>query len=193
MLEPTHLSIMAAVRSKIETDCPPLICVGLDGWSKFHQGYMGINSHYINDNWAREIICLACPPFNESHTGENIYKCLKSVLLEWGILDKVRAGLCLRDNASNMESAFKADAPWNVDHLESLGCLNHSLQVRIIRLSSNLSIVRCKIHYGPNWGHFNLFIFFCLQARHQGWTVCSSKCGESHKESQGSRRICKSF
>ena len=92
---------------------------------------MGINSHYINDDWVRVINCLACTPLNESHTGGNIYTCLKSVLLEWNILDKVQAGLCLRDNARNMESAFKPDAPWNVDHLESLGCLNHSLQLVI--------------------------------------------------------------
>ena len=92
---------------------------------------MGINSHHINDQWERVIVNLACSPFDDSHTGENIYKCLRSVLLDWKILDKVRAGLCLRDNASNMESALNPDAPWNTDHLKSLGCLNHSLQLVI--------------------------------------------------------------
>ena len=83
------------------------------------QGYMGINSHYIDDDWKRVIVCLACPPIDEAHTGENIYKILKTVLVEWNIVDKVRAGLCLRDNARNMESAFKMDAPWNIDGLQS--------------------------------------------------------------------------
>ena len=95
------------------------------------QGYMGINSHHLDKNWERVITCLACRPLSESHTGENIYLCLKSVLVDWEILDKVKAGLILRDNASNMESAFKSDAEWNIDRLESLGCLNHSLQLVI--------------------------------------------------------------
>ena len=92
---------------------------------------MGINSHHINSDWKRVITCLACRPLNESHTGENIYKCLKSVLVDWHILDKVKAGLILRDNAENMKCAFKSDAAWNVDQFESLGCMNHTLQLVI--------------------------------------------------------------
>ena len=37
MLTPTHDKIKDAVKSKLQSDSPPLICVGLDGWSKFHQ------------------------------------------------------------------------------------------------------------------------------------------------------------
>ena len=37
MLAPTYDKIRDAVKSKLEADSPPLICVGLDGWSKFHQ------------------------------------------------------------------------------------------------------------------------------------------------------------
>ena len=37
MLSPTYDKIKDAVKCKIESDSPPIICVGLDGWSKFHQ------------------------------------------------------------------------------------------------------------------------------------------------------------
>ena len=37
MLSPTHEKIRDAVKTKLHSDSPPLVCVGLDGWSKFHQ------------------------------------------------------------------------------------------------------------------------------------------------------------
>ena len=75
-------------------------------FSQFYEnitGYLGINLHYLRD-WTREILCLACIPFDESHTAVNIYGRLKSVLDEWDIFHKT--GPSLRDNAANMIGGF---------------------------------------------------------------------------------------
>ena len=65
--------------------------------------------------------------FDEAHTGENIYNMLDSVLTEWDIIWETR--LCLRDNAANVTAAFNAEN--NKAGLESVGCLNHTLQLSI--------------------------------------------------------------
>ena len=111
---------------KIEKDAPPSFSVTLDAWSEFHHGYMGINSHHLNEDWVRIITCLACKPFDERHKACNIYKCLENVLNDWKILEKT--GLCIRDNATNMVATFNvANVPECI--LSAAGCLNHSLQV----------------------------------------------------------------
>ena len=110
---------------KMTKDSPPIISAGLDAWSAHHHGYLGINSHYLNNDWEREIFNLACVPFDEKHTAENIYKKLDSVIKDWNIQDKM--GLCVRDNAANMKSAFRLE----ISTLKSIGCLNHTLQLSI--------------------------------------------------------------
>ena len=91
---------------------------------------MGINLHYISKEWERVIFNLACAPFDISHTGLNITTKLHSVLEDWKIDRKM--GVCLRDNASNMISAFNEEnqAEYAV-HLEAVGCMNHTLQLAI--------------------------------------------------------------
>ena len=111
----------SSLSAKLESDNPPTISVGLDAWSEHHHGYLGYNAHYITKDWRRIIFNLGCTPFDESHTGENIYEKLKCVLLDWEIYQKT--GLCLRDNAANMVAAFDGQL------LDSVGCLNHSLQL----------------------------------------------------------------
>ena len=69
--------------------------------------------------------CLGCSPFDESHTGENIYEKLTSVLSDWDIL--LKTGPCLRDNAKNMVAAFEVEG----SILEGVGCVNHTLQLSI--------------------------------------------------------------
>ena len=82
MLEPSHLAIKTKLMEMLEKDNPKTISVALDGWSAHHHGYLGINYHYITD-WKRKKLNLACKPFDERHTGVNIYNCLEAVLTEW--------------------------------------------------------------------------------------------------------------
>ena len=113
------------MKAKIDSDSPEIISFGLDGWSQHHHGYLGINGHYLNPAWERVIFNLACTPFDVSHTAENIFEALHWQLYDWDLTSK--AGLCLRDNAFNMKAAFELDD----SYLESVGCINHSLQLVI--------------------------------------------------------------
>ena len=125
MLEPAFNKVKLALNKKLEADSPTTISVAFDGWSAFHHRYLGLNAFYLNKEWTRVHFCLGCNPFDESHTGENIHGRLKATLLDWNILDKT--GLCLRDNASNVTAAFNVEGCT----LQSVGCLNHSLQLAI--------------------------------------------------------------
>ena len=129
MVDPTYTKIRSQLMNKMKSDTqsPPVLSMGIDGWSQFHEGYMGMNCHYLDNDWNRVIFNLACAPFDEKHTGENIYRVVKSVLQEWDIFEAIKEGLSLRDNASNMIAAFKQDG----GALKSVGCLNHSLQLVI--------------------------------------------------------------
>ena len=125
LLNPTYERIKKVIREKINHDSPPIFALGLDPWSQFHNGYLGVNAHYINDEWKRIIFCLSCVPFDERHTAENIYKNLTTVLTEWDMKEKI--GLCLRDNAANMKATFKLPE----STLHDAGCLAHTLQLVI--------------------------------------------------------------
>ena len=139
MLEPTYTKIKESLLKKLDSDAPLTISVGLDGWSAHHHSYMGMNAHYLDDNWCRVKFCLGMAPMDEKHTGLNIHDKLNSTLLDWSILSKT--GLCLRDNAANMVAAFNVDGCV----LDSVGCLNHTLQLcihdEIFDLPSNQALI----------------------------------------------------
>ena len=123
-LAPSFLAVKTKLMETLEKDNSKTISVSLDGWSAFHHGYLGINCHYISD-WKRKKLNLACKPFDDSHTGVNIYNCLEEVLTEWEILQKTK--VALRDNAPNMVLAFNLER----STIDGIGCLNHTLQLVI--------------------------------------------------------------
>lgn len=130
MLEPTYDAIKMSLNERLEADSPTSISISLDGWSAFHHRYLGMNAFYLDLEWKRVTLCLSCTPFDEAHTGENIHEKLKAALMDWKIYDKT--GLCLRDNAFNVEAAFNVEGCT----LESVGCLNHTLQVNNLKMIS---------------------------------------------------------
>ena len=150
-LDTTYDRIKSSLMEKIKADDPSTISIGLDGWSKHHHGYLGIDAHYLDENWDRVTFNLACTPFTERHTAEHIYGKLESELQDWLILN--RTGLCLRDNAANMVAAFHV--PDSV--LKSVGCLNHSLQLVIkAELFSLLSVKNVIEKCRTLAGHANM-------------------------------------
>ena len=124
MLEPTFEKVKSALEDKLAEHDPPVVSAVLDGWSAVHNGYMGINIHYIHD-WQRVKFMLRCAPFNDAHTAENINELLESSLAEWGLIAMTTT--CLRDNAPNMVACFSP----LISSLTSAGCLNHSFQLVI--------------------------------------------------------------
>ena len=154
--------IRASLAAKFTEDSPPTMSLGLDAWSQHHHGYLGINSHHINKEWEREIFNLACVPFDEHHTAENIYNRLDSVVKDWDSVVKDwefedKVGLCVRDNASNMKAAFELE----ISNLKSIGCLSHTLQLCINdeifkQISVENLIKKCKALAG----HANMSTIF---------------------------------
>ena len=122
LLSPVN-KIFSVLKSKLESDAPLTISVGLDAWSAHHHGYLGVNGHYLNENFDRIIFCLGCTPFDVSHTAANIYEKISRLLDEWDLLHKT--GLCLRDNAANMVACFELE----YSCLKSAGCVNHTIQL----------------------------------------------------------------
>ena len=159
----------SSVLSTLTSDTPPTISVGLDGWSAHHHSYLGMNSHYLNKDWERVIFNIACIPFDESHTGENIYKKMVSVLQDWDILHMI--GPCLRDNAANMKAAFKLPEC----SLRSLGCINHTLQLsindEIFKLPSVETLIKkCKTLAGHANSSTTFYNEFYKEQRLRGIT-----------------------
>ena len=77
----------------IHDDNPETVAISLDAWSQSHNGYLGINCHYIDSFWKRKTYNLSCVPFNQSHTSEHIILKVKEVLDDFNITDKVKFAL----------------------------------------------------------------------------------------------------
>ena len=56
------------LQAKIGRDKPASVSLQMDGSTAAHTGYMGAICDYINDNWERESLVLACNPYSVRHT-----------------------------------------------------------------------------------------------------------------------------
>ena len=104
MLDPAYAKIKTALKSHLNKEEVETVSVGLDAWSNFHHGYMGMTVHFITKDWERMKFCLACSKFDERHTATNIYQKIQETAEDWDITSKI--GVCLRDNAANVKAAF---------------------------------------------------------------------------------------
>ena len=154
MLDPTYEKIKEKLKAKLAQDDPEYVAISLDGWSAYHHGYLGINVQYLH-NWKLNTFNLACSPFDESHTAENIYKKLSGLLEEWQL--KERVVLALRDNAANITAAFNFPGCT----INSAGCLNHSLQLVVKKELFSLKNVESLIAKCRRLvGHANMSVVF---------------------------------
>ena len=113
------------VQSKLKEDKPGTVSIQLDGWSANHHGYIGLLANYITKDWRRAKLCLACRPFDESHTGENLARWVENQTDNWGITDEVE--VVTTDTASNMLKMMD----YLPLHFRHGGCINHVLQLSI--------------------------------------------------------------
>jgi hypothetical protein len=60
------------LKARLLRDKPEYISIQLDGWTAHHTGYHGCIATWINAEWKRESVVLACSPFNVKHTSANI-------------------------------------------------------------------------------------------------------------------------
>ena len=113
------------VQKKLKDDLPASVSLQLDGWSAHKHGYIGLLANYITKDWQRAKLCLACAPFDGSHTGQNVARWLESECDKWEITDDI--GVVTTDTASNMIKMMEY-CPVNFLHG---GCINHILQLVI--------------------------------------------------------------
>ena len=71
-LDQSFEKVKLKLKNNINFDNPENYSLSIDSWSQFHNGYLGINAHYITESWERKKLTLSCVQFNESHTGVNI-------------------------------------------------------------------------------------------------------------------------
>ena len=100
LLDKAYLNGQAKVQQKLLAAHPDAVSVQLDGWSQHHHGYMGLMVNYLTKDWKRAKLCLACAPFDQSHTGANVARWLEMECDKWGITDAV--GVVTTDTAANM-------------------------------------------------------------------------------------------
>ena len=72
LLDKVYVKGKLKVQNKMKNDDPTCVSIQLDGWSAHKHGYIGLLANYVTKEWKTANICLACVPFDESHTGENI-------------------------------------------------------------------------------------------------------------------------
>jgi hypothetical protein len=70
MMQASYSRCQETVKNMINKANPAQVSLVLDGWSAYHHGYVGVNIHYIDENWKRVKINIGCKKFDESHTGQ---------------------------------------------------------------------------------------------------------------------------
>lgn len=131
-------------KSPLQIELNQALAVGLksDAWtSRSADSSLTITCHYLKD-WKLQSKVLQTEHFFGSHTGENVGLELKSALLKWNIMDKVK--VITVDNASNMTAAIRVSG---VDF--KLGCFAHTLNLasnKVLNVTA-LGKVLGKIRY----------------------------------------------
>ena len=113
------------VEEKLKRDEPVAVACQLDGWSVYRHGYIGMLINYITPSWKRVNLCLACSPFDDHHTSENLGNWLDAKLGKWGVLDKTT--VVVSDTAAPMLKMMD----FLPNDMEHNSCLNHVLQLVI--------------------------------------------------------------
>lgn len=83
-----------------------VVCTMADIWSTKHHGYLGVSTHWIDDQLVRRGRVLACKNFKNPHTAERIAEELYMIHNDHGLpVRKIVS--TITDNASNMVKAFR--------------------------------------------------------------------------------------
>ena len=125
LLDKAYIKGKEKIKKKLEEAQPTSVSIQLDGWSQHHHGYIGLLVNYITKGWRRAKICLACSPYDISHTGQNVANWVESECDKWGITEEI--GVVTTDTASNMKKMME----YLPIHFLHGGCLCHILQLTI--------------------------------------------------------------
>ena len=123
LMQKTYTDCRNNMMKRLVEANPQDVALVLDGWSNFHHGYLGVNIHFINEDWERVIYNIGCVPLDCSHTGAKMAELTEGLAQDWNILDKI--SFMVRDSAANMVRMGDI-VVWN--HGD---CTNHTLQNNI--------------------------------------------------------------
>ena len=119
------------VKSEMKNEAVLGVGFTADGWeSKGGDDYLGITRHFIDQEWQLRRLTLACCPFEQRHTGNNIQAVLEEEVTKIKLGPYV-AKTIVTDEASNMKKGRRLDGIWN------LNCANHKLQNSIKDVREN--------------------------------------------------------
>ena len=124
LLDKCYIKGKSKLEAKLKEDDPTHVSIQLDGWSAHKHGYIGLLVNYIS-NWKRVSLCLACGPFDQSHTGEAVSHWVEQQCEKWNITHKVT--LVVTDTASNMTKMME----YPPEHFCWGECLNPVIQLSI--------------------------------------------------------------
>ncbi|EFZ03855.2 hAT family dimerization domain protein [Metarhizium robertsii] len=78
-----------------------------DGWtSRQNASFLGINAHFIDQDWKQWRILLALPALRKRHTGAALADEVADTICAYGLQDRI--GYCTLDNATNNDTAMEA-------------------------------------------------------------------------------------
>jgi hypothetical protein len=112
----------------------------IDIWSSDAQdSYLGVDIHYITEDFKLQDFTLCVLPFEYPHTTVRLAEALGRVFDEFGLQDKVKS--VVTDNCSNM-LALKTHFP----HIEFMRCSVHTFQLTVKSLfQTNVDILaKCR-------------------------------------------------
>lgn len=81
-------------------------CLTADIWSANHKSYLGVTSHWINDDYSRGSAALACRRMIGTHDYSAIASALHEVMLKFRLRFEEVTNV-ITDNASNFAKAFR--------------------------------------------------------------------------------------
>ena len=123
LMQKTYIGCKEKMKQNLVNANPLNVALVLDGWSEFHNGYIGVNIHFITNGWERKIYNIGCVPLNTSHTGDAMAEVTENLAQEWNVLDKI--SFMVRDSAANMVRMG------NLVTWEHGDCTNHTIQLVI--------------------------------------------------------------
>ncbi|XP_067676420.1 E3 SUMO-protein ligase ZBED1-like [Haliotis asinina] len=101
------------------------VSITTDSWtSRATENYIAVTAHYVNEEWRVENFVLETHKFPESHTAENLAKCLKETVETWKLERNGKGPSVTTDNAANIVKAVKETG------FEShIACFAHTLNL----------------------------------------------------------------
>lgn len=82
------------------------LCLTADCWSSHARAFLGVTCHWINQDFSRESVVLACTRFKGTHSFDRIAEQLNVIMDKYSIR-KEQVVAIVTDNGSNFCKAFK--------------------------------------------------------------------------------------